>query len=660
MNRLFTKQIPARFQSWKAKLDRWSVPAKVSFFVLGIASTIWFLVRVIPKPSRAGYPCMRTAAPFMSAFVVYLIGITGSFLAFRHSRALFQRSRVVAASAFLVVALVLVAFSFTNQRNPLKASVKAVTVLPDGANNPMGTALGIFPGRVVWAWDANATDQNCTNSNTDPYYNADNVNQAVIDAMMDSIILDLSGEATVADGWDAIFKWFNNKKGLGSVGYSNTQTIFIKINQGTASWLQKDSDLSRDYATAWKANYGAVAETSPAAVLAVLKHLVNVAGVPQDKIYVGDPKSHIFKHTYDLLHSSFPNVKYFDRTYTTLGRTKTIGLTDDPVIYWSDEGDDMPEAIEDYLDKELNNANYLINIAALKAHARAGVTTLAKNHFGSHGRSSAEHLHDGLIAPENDIVERDDYGVYRVLTDIMGHEKIGRNTIINIVDGLWSGTEAVEKPVKWKMAPFNTDWPSSLFASLDQVALESVCLDFLRAEALVNTAMQDRPLFGAVDDHLHQAASSTNWPTGLTYDPEGDGSAMPSLGVHEHWNNSTDKQYSRNLKTGLGIELKSVPYTLVAYASDETNIKDLVTRQITVSPNPATDIFRVQGQFAGETDIEISILTMSGQQVLNQKVRLTSGSLNEVISLPSSASKGTYILKIWGKNSQATNTLIVR
>ena len=30
---------------------------------------------------------------------------------------------------------------------------------------------------------------------------------------------------------------------------------------------------------------------------------------------------------------------------------------------------------------------------------------------------------------------------------------------------------------------------------------------------------------------------------------------MASLGAHEHWNNATDKQYTRNLGTGDGIEL---------------------------------------------------------------------------------------------------------
>ena len=37
---------------------------------LGLSSTLWFLIRVIPKPSRAYYPCMQAAAPMMSALYV--------------------------------------------------------------------------------------------------------------------------------------------------------------------------------------------------------------------------------------------------------------------------------------------------------------------------------------------------------------------------------------------------------------------------------------------------------------------------------------------------------------------------------------------------------------------------------------------------------------
>ena len=46
--------------------------------------------------------------------------------------------------------------------------------------------------------------------------------------------------------------------------------------------------------------------------------------------------------------------------------------------------------------------------------------------------------------------------------------------------------------------------------------------------------------------------------SGTFYDPDGDGAGLQSLGVHEHWNNAADKQYSRNLGSGNGIELIAV------------------------------------------------------------------------------------------------------
>jgi hypothetical protein len=120
------------------------------------------------------------------------------------------------------------------------------------------------------------------------------------------------------------------------------------------------------------------------------------------------------------------------------------------------------------------------------------------------------------------------------------------------------------------MAPFKNDWSNSLFLSLDQVALESVCYDFLRTEwngshihNAINNSCENNPNWNGVDDYLHQAADPSNWPAGIVYDPDNSGKPLASLGVHEHWNNAVDKQYSRNLGTGTGIELVSVPETLV-------------------------------------------------------------------------------------------------
>jgi hypothetical protein len=454
---------------------------------------------------------MQAAAPFMSSFVIYILGLGGSVFAFRKSKQLLKKARYVSAFALILVAILFGSvFIINDARESLANNTFEVQEFNQLPNQPMGTPQGINPGRVVWVWDADATNENCANTEEDPYYDAANNDQAVIDNMVDGALTNLTGESTVADAWAALFTDFNDKKDRGAVEYQTGETIFIKINQGTASWLSDDTDFSRDF-SGWKDGYDPVAETSPQVVLSILRQLVNDYGVPEDKIYVSDPIAHLFKHMYDYLHDEFPNVHYMDiDDRPDLGREQ-LTLSDDPAIYWSDAGDVMTGAVQDKLYAEMENADYLINLAALKAHARAGITLCAKNHFGSHTRDGAGHLHPSLIAPENDDPVNTDYGYYRVFVDIMGHEKLGGNTVLFFVDGLWGGTEAVEAPVKWQMEPFNDDWPNSVFVSQDQVALESVCFDFLRTEFDdPEGEAKARPLMGAVDDYLHQAADKSN------------------------------------------------------------------------------------------------------------------------------------------------------
>lgn len=105
-----------------------------------------------------------------------------------------------------------------------------------------------------------------------------------------------------------------------------------------------------------------------------------------------------------------------------------------------------------------------------------------------------------------------------------------------------------------KYLSFGDDWFSSILVSQDPVAIDSVALDFLRNEPRCTEVT------GNPDNYLHEAALADNPPSGTFYDPEKDGKRLASLGVHEHWNNPTDRQYSRNLNpaTGRGIELVQV------------------------------------------------------------------------------------------------------
>ena len=91
----------------------------------------------------------------------------------------------------------------------------------------------------------------------------------------------------------------------------------------------------------------------------------------------------------------------------------------------------------------------------------------------------------------------------------------------------------------------------------DPVALESVCFDILFEECFTDKSKEAYPitLKNEIADYLLQCASAEYWPDSIRYDPEADGSVLGSLGVFEHWNNASDKKYSRNLGSGDGIEL---------------------------------------------------------------------------------------------------------
>ena len=140
-------------------------------------------------------------------------------------------------------------------------------------------------------------------------------------------------------------------------------------------------------------------------------------------------------------------------------------------------------------------------------------------------------------------------GTYNAMVDLMGHRELGGKTILYLIDALYAAPHQNQGLEKWQSPPFNGHWTASVFASQDPVAIESVAVDFFAAE---KTATR---MVGAVDNYLHEAALADHPPSGVRYDPEGDGTPLRSLGVHEHWNNAQMRQYSRNLKTGLGIEL---------------------------------------------------------------------------------------------------------
>jgi len=567
-----------RFKSWIGRIGKWmknhSFPPVLLLMILGFLSTVWFLVRVIPKPSRATYPCMQVAAPLMSGFVVYLLSLGGITLALRKAGESLKRKRFIPAA--LLVFVVAAGFIVILTNGSLLTFGKSPDERgpDDGPNQPVGTGMGVNPGRVVWIWDKSATNPDCKNTfeSRDFFFKPENTHPAVVAGMIRNGLTRLTGKKSIPEAWDVLFSYHNKIRGSGSKGYTRGEKIFIKVNQGTSRWLLSDQDKEKGYyypetfqptSLRSAANFGCT-ETNPYVALEILKELVNEAGVNQSDITVGDPMTDIYGHLYDVLHTAFPNVVFVDKFSTKFGRTLTAPGSEDRIFYGNKTQKDK---IYDCIEK----ADYLINLANLKPHYAAGISLTAKNHFGSQARNTAAHLHNWLITPRGTLGSNGGYHKYRVQVDLMGSKYLGRNTVLYLVDGLFGGGAIETKvPVKYFMPPFNNNWSSSIFVSQDQVALESVCYDFLRTEW--NGINQHDPANGqpdyvpnikGVDDYLHQAADPSNWPAGVVYDPDNSGKPLPSLGVHEHWNNEYSKQYSRNLGMNKGIELVSIPDTLV-------------------------------------------------------------------------------------------------
>ena len=509
---------------------------RLLFPLIGLAALIWFLIRVTPKPSRATYPCQRIAFPLASGFVIWLMGLVGAMAFLRRGRRLLAGQKRLASAFFIFAGVLCLWLAMTTTSNRPALAETPV------ANHPIGVARGLFPGRVVWVHDPNATDWDGPYSGDGYSWQPVNTSQKHVDAMVGKAIRQLTGCVTDATAWDALFRHFNIERGKGDIGYSPGEKITIKVNLTTCNHTMTGWTTNRE--TYNKVYYLDKSDTSPQLMVSLLRQLVFKAGIEPNDIAIGDTLALFPNQWWDLCHSEFPNVTYFDY-FGEQGRVQSVpsGIRQ----HWS-HGLDPNDYAEDFIPALYAEAEYLINLPVLKSHNGGGITQCAKNHYGSYNRTPDNEdyysLHDSLAS------HNPDPNSYRALVDIMGHPHMGGKTLLYLVDGLYGGYDWRGDPCLFEHAPFDNDWPSSILASQDPVAIDAVGLDILWEQ-------WDMVQIPASDDYLKEAALADNPPSGTFYDPDGDGQRLESLGVYERWNNAADRQYSRNLDpiSGTGIEL---------------------------------------------------------------------------------------------------------
>ena len=426
----------------------------------------------------------------------------------------------------------------------------------DAANSPIGVAKGIHPGRVVWVQDAKATSWDGV---TGRWWDDANTDQRVVSSMTSRVLQNLTGRKNDKQAWDALFRSFNETHKLGHAGYRPGETIAIKVNcnqDRTPEWGVAAPAPAGPPPNAAKGGPPAGGRgpmqrgplngmPSPHAIVALVTQLIEAGGVRGEDIMIYDVAGgrNVGQPIYTRIRANsnpqFQAVKFLVGTdFGQGGRMFAEPDMANPILF-SKEG--VPVG---YLAKQVTAAKYIINMALLRPHGMAGMTLIGKNHFGSvhfpnNGGWTPSPLH-------NNVLRTLPMGSYNALVDLIGHRHLGGKTMLFMLDGLYTAEHNEGNVFKW--ASFIDHWASSLMASQDPVAIDSVGLDALRSEPRATQ------LRGTADNYLHEASQAAKPPSGTVYNPDKSG-VLASLGVHEHWSSATDKKYSRNLGRKQGIEL---------------------------------------------------------------------------------------------------------
>ena len=387
-----------------ANRSRWLLP------IIGGASLVWFLLRVIPKPTRATYPCQRAAFPLASGFVVWLLGLAASTALARRAWGQFGRGRYAAAALGLVTVAAVLAATFIGSPTETAIAGAPGYIPEEEPNRPMGVARGIYPGRVVWVHNPAATPWDGNGGN---WWSEGNTVGSEVEQMVSDALQTLTGKQTDAAAWSALFEHFNGNHGRGEAGYTPGERVAIKFND-------------------------AQFDTAPQTTVALIDQLVSKAGVPADLITIYDVPAGFPGPLVRAVHDRFPEVRFV--AWENGGGVHQYVRDETVQIHWSQELTmEIGGGSDTFLPTCVTSADYLINLGNMKGHDLAGVTLCAKNHFGSIStnrdgspyklgpKGAGLHpyvtVHDYRFGGEWDFDPRP-MGTYTPLVDLMGHEHL--------------------------------------------------------------------------------------------------------------------------------------------------------------------------------------------------------------------------------------------
>lgn len=377
-----------------------------------------------------------------------------------------------------------------------------------GANQPIGKPIGAVPGRVAWIhapgvakWDGR------TGLWVEDRWN----DQRLADDMISETVAAVGGKDNAKEGWDAMFRNFNDRHGKGNKGYRKGEKIAVKLNLNNAISHRDTIELN----------------SSPFVTLALVRSLVNEGGVAPSDIIICEPSRAITDSIYFKVFREYPEVTFIDNIGGE-GRRK-CEYYPEALAYSVDNG-----KMARGLAKCIVDADYVINSALLKTHSGPGVTLTGKNWYGATDIALQwrKNAHNNVSQDK-----RNGKPGYKTFVDFIAHPDLGGKCLLFLIDGTYGSRDVNGAPYpKWQKAPFFGDWACSIIASQDPLAADAVGMDLIIGEW---------PEFGSLnycDEYLREAASIPNTPSGTVYKVNGKPLTEP-LGLMEHWNNAQDRHY---------------------------------------------------------------------------------------------------------------------
>jgi hypothetical protein len=308
----------------------------------------------------------------------------------------------------------------------------------------------------------------------DRYY--DFIDEDVVGNMFRRGLLEVTDTKRTEDAWRKILK-----------NYKKYDKITLKINLNNASYDERITTNRLD-------------QTAPL-INSIIFDLVNSFNVPEETITVADPSRWIHPK---ILKERCP----FKKVTWVDSRSSDLWDPAESVIFTKDKPlrpdiANLPEKVNFYLARVYTDAKHIINVCLMKNHG-CGITGAMKNHFGAIPPFSPKFLHTGL-------------GEKSYIADLCNTKSIREKVRLNVCDAVfanWHGN--VWSPRPWMT--FSENSPNSIFLGVDPVAFDSVLLQHIADEVVVQGENAPEWVRERIEKHqfLHYAMEYHN------------------LGIHEH------------------------------------------------------------------------------------------------------------------------------